>query len=193
MITVIFGPPGSGKGTQASRIAELAGLPHVSTGEILRAEVGAATPLGVEVGPIMKAGGLIPDGLMVRVVESRLAQDDALRGALLDGFPRTVPQAQALDTVLDDHGRAVELILFLDVPVDVLKARILRRGELDHRADDTAEAFAQRMQEYDAKTAPVIKHYQDRGTRIEWIGGDAPIDVVTDRILKVFGRTELAS
>ena len=99
MITVIFGPPGSGKGTQAAIISERFGLPHVSTGEILRAEADAGTELGNEVGPIMKTGGLIPDAMMVRVIEHRIEQPDAQPGVLLDGFPRTVPQAEALDTM----------------------------------------------------------------------------------------------
>src|SRR5690348_15888420 len=114
MITVIFGPPGGGKGTQAGYITERFGLPHVSTGEMLRDEASKGTPLGNEVAPIMAAGDLVPDELIVRVIESRLAAADASLGVLLDGFPRTLPQAQALDAMLRRVGKQIDLVLHLD-------------------------------------------------------------------------------
>ncbi len=187
MITVLFGPPGSGKGTQAAIISERFGLPHVSTGQMLRDEVAAQTDLGREVGPIMTDGGLIPDATMVRVIERRLNQPDAQQGVLLDGFPRTVTQAEELDEMLERTGREIGVVLFVDVPESELQKRIAHRADIDHRADDTAEAFVQRMREYEAKTAPVIGYYQDRGTRIEFVSGHAPIEAVTDSILTIFG------
>jgi adenylate kinase len=187
LITVIFGPPGSGKGTQASIISKRFGMPHVSTGDMLRDEVAAESDLGREVGPIMKNGGLIPDDMMVRLIEHRLAQPDAAAGALLDGFPRTVPQAKALDEMLERTGREISVVLFFDVPEAELSKRIAHRAGIDHRADDTPEAFIHRMREYEAKTAPVIGYYQDRGTRIEFVNGHAPIEAVTDSILTIFG------
>lgn len=187
MITIIFGPPGSGKGTQAAIISERFQLPHISTGEILRDEVAAGSELGREVAPIMQGGGLIPDDMMVRVIEHRIAQPDAEPGVLLDGFPRTVPQAEALDGMLERTGREIGVVLFFDVPESELSKRIAHRAEIDHRADDTPEAFIHRMREYEAKTAPVLDYYQGRGTRIEFVNGNAPIDVVTDSILTIFG------
>jgi adenylate kinase len=187
VITIIFGPPGSGKGTQAAIISERFQLPHISTGEILRDEVAAGSELGREVAPIMQGGELIPDDMMVRVIEHRIAQPDAGPGVLLDGFPRTVPQAEALDGMLERTGREIGVVLFFDVPESELSKRIAHRAEIDHRADDTPEAFIHRMREYEAKTAPVLDYYQGRGTRIEFVNGNAPIDVVTDSILTIFG------
>jgi adenylate kinase len=188
VITVLFGPPGSGKGTQAAIISDRFGLPHVSTGEMLRAEVAAQSDLGREVGPVMATGGLIPDETMVRVIEHRLNQPDARPGVLLDGFPRTVPQAEELDAMLERTGREIGVVLFFDVPESELQKRIAHRAQADHRADDTPEAFVQRMREYEAKTAPVIDYYQDRGTRIEFVNGNLPIEAVTDSILTIFGE-----
>jgi adenylate kinase len=187
VITVLFGPPGSGKGTQAEIISERFSLPHVSTGQMLRDEVAAGTELGREVAPIMESGGLIPDDMMVRIIEHRLSSPDAEQGVLLDGFPRTVPQAEALDEMLERTGREIGVVLFFDVPEDELRKRIAHRSDIDHRADDTPEAFVQRMREYEAKTAPVLDYYQDRGTRIEFVNGNAPIEAVTDSILTIFG------
>jgi adenylate kinase len=187
VIIILFGPPGSGKGTQAAIISERFSLPHVSTGQMLRDEVAAGSELGGEVAPIMKGGGLIPDDMMVRIIEHRLSQPDADTGVLLDGFPRTVPQAEELDEMLERTGREIGVVLFFDVPESELRKRIAHRAELDHRADDTPEAFIQRMREYEAKTAPVIEYYQDRGTRIEFVNANAPIEAVTDSVLTIFG------
>jgi adenylate kinase len=187
VITILFGPPGSGKGTQAEIISERFSLPHVSTGQMLRDEVDAGTELGREVGPIMESGGLIPDDMMVRIIENRLSQPDAQQGVLLDGFPRTVPQAKELDDMLERTGREIGVVLFFDVPEDELRKRIAHRSDIDHRADDTPEAFVKRMREYEAKTAPVLDYYEDRGTRIEFVNGHAPIEAVTDSILTIFG------
>src|SRR5207302_8675596 len=129
LITILFGPPGSGKGTQAAYITKRYGLQHVSTGEMLRDEADKGTELGNEVAPIMAEGNLVPDDLIVRVIESRLKEPDTQRGVLLDGFPRTVPQARALDEMLRRSGRKVDLVLFLDVPEDKLIERLLGRAE----------------------------------------------------------------
>ncbi len=187
MITVLFGPPGSGKGTQAAIISERFGLPHVSTGQMLRDEVDAGTELGREVEPIMKSGELIPDDMMVRVIEHRIAQPDAADGVLLDGFPRTVPQAKELDEMLQRTGREIGVVLFFDVPEGELRKRIAHRAEVDHRADDSPEAYIERMRVYEEKTAPVVGYYQGRGTRLEYVNGNAPIEAVTESILTIFG------
>jgi adenylate kinase len=187
VITILFGPPGSGKGTQAAIISERFGLPHVSTGQMLRDEVAAGTELGREVGPIMTSGELIPDDMMVRVIEHRIAQPDASQGVLLDGFPRTVPQAEELDAMLERTGREIGVVLFFDVPENELRKRIAHRSEIDHRADDSPEAYVERMRVYEEKTAPVIGYYEGRGTRVEFVNGNAAIDAVTESILTIFG------
>lgn len=193
MIIVLFGPPGSGKGTQAAVISQKFLLPHVSTGDMLREEVARDTDLGREVAPVMASGGLIPDETMVRVIESRLAQPDAVQGVLLDGFPRTVPQARELDEMLERTGRELGVVLFFDVPESELAKRIAHRAEIDHRADDTPEAFVLRMREYEAKTAPVVDYYQNRGTHLEYLNGHAPVGVVTESVMTVLGSRAAVS
>ena len=188
MIVVLFGPPGSGKGTQAERIAGVLGTPHVSTGAILRAEVDRGSELGREAKPIMESGALVPDELMVRIIEARLAQPDAGSGVILDGFPRTVPQAVALDSMLGRNGRGVSVVIYLDVSPEVVRERILRRGAIDGRGDDTAEAFAERMRVYARETAPVVDHYRAGGVRVETVDGAPEIDQVTEEILGVLGE-----
>jgi len=187
MIVILFGAPGSGKGTQAERVAATTGTPHVSTGAILRAEVARGSALGREAQPIMESGALVPDDLMVRIIESRLAEPDATGGVILDGFPRTVPQAEALDLMLGRNGREVGLVLYLEVDPDLIRERILRRAAIDGRSDDNPEALAARMRVYQRDTEPVVDHYVRAGTRIERIDGSPPIDLVTAEILKVLG------
>src|SRR5512141_2088237 len=136
---VFFGPPGSGKGTQASRLESSLGIPQISTGDLLRANVARGTELGKVAKPIMEAGALVPDDLVTRMLKERLAEPDAAGGALFDGYPRTVPQAEALEKMYGELGRKVDAVLFIDVPDDVIVSRILKRGVSDGRADDTAE------------------------------------------------------
>jgi len=185
VILVLFGPPGSGKGTQAVRIAEMTATPHVSTGAILRDEVGRGSDLGREAKPIMESGALVPDDLMVRIIEKRLAEPDAERGVVLDGFPRTVPQAEALDSMLQRNAREVAMVLYLDVPVEVVRERILRRAAMEGRGDDTADAFTERMRVYERETAPVVDHYRAIGVAIQRVDGSPPIDEVTAHIQEI--------
>jgi adenylate kinase len=192
VIIVLFGPPGGGKGTQAERLAEITGTPHVSTGAILRSEVGRGSDLGREARPIMESGALVPDSLMVRIIESRLAEPDAAPGMILDGFPRTVAQAEALDAVLERSGRAVSVVISLEVPLEVLKQRVLGRARIERREDDTEEAFTRRMLVYERETAPVIEHYRGAGVRIERIDGSPPVEEVTEQIRGVLGRVPSA-
>lgn len=182
LIAVLFGPPGSGKGTQASFITRRFNLAHVSTGDMLRAEAGTQSPLGREVAPLMAAGKLVPDDLIVRVIEGRLRRDDVRSGAVLDGFPRTVAQAQALDRMLAANGRRVGLIIALEVPVDVLVERLLGRAREQGRSDDTADVIRERMVEYEKKTAPVLEHYGATGTRVARIDGVGTVDTVHQRV-----------
>jgi adenylate kinase len=188
VILVLFGPPGSGKGTQAERIAAATGAVHVSTGEMLRDEARSGSELGREVAPIMQSGALVPDDLMVRIIERRLEQPDAARGVVLDGFPRTVPQADALRRMLERSGRALSLVLCLDVSAEQVRDRVLRRAAMEGRGDDTAETFAERMRVYESETAPVLDHLRAAGVRVERVDGSPSVEEVTERILAVLGR-----
>jgi len=182
VIAIIFGRPGSGKGTQAAHISDRFGLPHISTGEILREEIARNSPLGAEARPIVEAGELISDELMVRVIGSRLAGDDAQRGALLDGFPRTVPQAEQLDAMLEQRGRSVGCVLYLKISEEQVFTRLARRAELDGREDDTPDTVRRRLRVYDAETLPVLKYYRPRGVLIEKFDGEGTIDEVGARL-----------
>ena len=180
----MFGPPGSGKGTQASRVAVRLGIPHVAAGDMLRNEVARGTDLGREAKPIMDSGGLVPDDLVVRMIDARLNQPDAGKGVLLDGFPRTVPQAVTLDRMLSARGDYVAEVISLEVPDDELKTRILRRATIEGRSDDTLEGLANRLVVYHQDTWPVLDYYRSHGTRIEAIDGVGDIDAITDRIIE---------
>ena len=182
MIGVIFGPPGSGKGTQAARVEAEFHLAHLSTGEILRAEAARRTEVGRKAAQIMAAGDLVPDELIIEIVARRLRQPDVERGVLLDGFPRTVEQAKALDAMLEQDGRQVDLVIALDVPEDLLVERLMKRAAEEGRADDTRNAITERMHEYRTLTAAVLDYYQKRGVRVLEIAGVGEVGTVFDRI-----------
>ncbi len=184
MIGVIFGPPGSGKGTQAGRIEQELHLKHLSTGDILRAEVSAHTPLGERVAHIMAAGDLVPDDVMVDVVRRRLPQAEEAPGVLLDGFPRTVAQAEALDSMLADEGHRIDFVIALEVPEEIIVERILKRAAIEARADDTRDAVIERMREYHRRTAAVLDYYRSRGMRVEAVDGVGTPDEVFERIVE---------
>jgi adenylate kinase len=184
VIALMFGPPGSGKGTQASRVAVQLGVPHVAAGDMLRSEVARGTALGREAKPIMDSGGLVPDDLVVRMIDGRLNEPDARLGVLLDGFPRTVPQAITLDKMLGGRKEMVANVISLEVPEQELKTRILKRATIEGRSDDTAEGLAQRLVVYRQDTAPVLEHYRAEGRRIVAIDGVGDIDAITERIMK---------
>jgi adenylate kinase len=184
MIALMFGPPGSGKGTQASRVAVRLGIPHIAAGDMLRDEVVQGTELGREAKPIMDSGGLVPDELVIRMIDNRLNQPDATKGALLDGFPRTVPQAVALDAMLGKRNDHVAEVISLEVPEDELRRRILKRANTEGRSDDTIEGLAQRLIVYRQDTAPVLEHYRAAGTLIVAIDGVGDIDAITERIIE---------
>lgn len=171
-----MGPPGSGKGTQAERIAARRGLAHISTGDMLRAAMEAGTELGKRVKDIVDRGDLVPDELMLELVLARLAEKDAANGFLLDGFPRTVAQAEALHGALTGD-EALERIILLDVPEEVIVERALARG----RADDTEETIRHRLRVYQESTRPVLDALEGRVDRVD-VDGVGAIDEITGRI-----------
>ena len=176
---IFLGPQGSGKGTQASRLARLMGVPHISTGEMLRQAVADRTELGKRAAAMMEAGDLVPDDLVVAMVGQRLSQDDARCGFLLDGFPRTVPQAKALDGVMD---APLDAIVQLDVPHEELMKRMLLRAEAEGRADDTEEGISRRLDIYWQETAPLSDYYRDTGVVVHAVDGLGAIDEVTAHV-----------
>jgi adenylate kinase len=187
MIGIIFGPPGSGKGTQAALIEKEFSLAHLSTGDILRAEVAAGSRIGKEVERIMSAGDLVPDELIVDVVRGRLPDAEAGAGVLLDGFPRTLRQAQALDAMLAEEGHKVDLVVALSVPEADLIERLLHRAEVEGRADDTRETIKERMHEYHGRTEAVLEHYRKNRVPVEIVEGTGSPDEVFERIRRVVG------
>ncbi|GAA1770067.1 adenylate kinase [Nostocoides vanveenii] len=181
MRLIIFGPPGAGKGTQASRIAEHYGIPAISTGDIFRANIKNETPLGLQVKSILAAGGYVSDDITNAIVAVRLAEADCVPGFLLDGYPRTSDQVVALDTVLAEHDGELDAVLELTVDEDEVVGRLLRRAEIEGRADDTEEVIRERMAIYHAQTAPLAALYADRGLLVQ-VDGLGEVDEVSDRI-----------
>jgi adenylate kinase len=160
---LVLGPQGAGKGTQAKRISSEYGLPHISTGDMFRAEQAAGTELGKRVGEIMATGQLVPDELTIAMIEDRLNQPDARNGFVLDGFPRNLAQAEALDAMLARIGRGLDAILFFDVPDEIGFARALKRAQLENRRDDTPEVIRKRLEIYHRETEPIVEHYRTTG------------------------------
>jgi adenylate kinase len=163
---LLLGPQGSGKGTQAKRIAEEYELAHISTGDILRAEVAAGSPLGLQVKSVMDAGQLVSDDLILAIIRDRLAHEDAQEGFVLDGFPRNLAQADALDDMLREIGRPLDVAFELHLSDEECSARMLKRAELEGRADDTPEAIKQRLELYHSETEPLIEHYRTRAALV---------------------------
>jgi adenylate kinase len=189
MIGVIFGPPGSGKGTQAKRIEAEFDLAHLSTGEILRGEASRRSSVGGKIARVMAAGDLVPDELIIDIVARRLRRPDVRRGILLDGFPRTVEQAKALDELLAKDGRNVDFVIALEVPESLLVDRLIKRAAEQGRADDTREAIAERMHEYRTLTAAVLDYYHRRGVRLMAIPGVGTAESVFNHIRKAMAAS----
>jgi adenylate kinase len=177
MRIVFLGPPGSGKGTQAQRLKDYLRIAHLSTGEMLREAERARKPLGREAARYMNAGQLVPDDVVVGIVADRMADPDCAGGCLFDGFPRTVPQATALDQMLAEKRMPLDLVLALDVPEEKLIDRLVARG----RADDDRETIHERFRQYNRLTEPLIEYYRDRGILCP-IDGEGTPDEVFSRI-----------
>jgi len=175
MRLVFLGPPGAGKGTQAKLLAERQGLLHLSTGDMLRSAVAKATPTGIRAREFMNEGRLVPDDVVDALVAERLGEDDARDGYILDGYPRNLTQAEALDAMLARSGRPLHGVLFFSVEDEELVRRI--RGRAEGRADDTEEVVRERLRVYQEQTAPLVAHYRERGL-LEEIDGRGTIDDV---------------
>ncbi|MCG9892647.1 MAG: adenylate kinase [Thermosynechococcaceae cyanobacterium MS004] len=174
---ILFGPPGAGKGTQAALLSGLLSVPHISTGDLFRAAVSEKSPLGVKAQGYLDRGELVPDEVVIDMIHVRLAQEDAQKGWLLDGFPRTVPQAHALDALLTSIDQTIDVVLNLSVSDEFLLDRLLGRG----RKDDTEDVIRRRLQVYHEQTAPLIQFYRDRNQLTD-VDGSSPVEVVTASI-----------
>ncbi|MBI1947818.1 MAG: adenylate kinase [Deltaproteobacteria bacterium] len=214
MRIILFGAPGAGKGTQAKRLEEALGIPQLSTGDMLRAHVRNGTDLGREVDAIMKAGHLVSDDIVIRMISDRITAPDCAKGFLLDGFPRTVPQGEALDRMLAARGLAIDAVVGLDVPDEVVRDRIVQRRScpkcgavyhlsklppkvpdtcdrcgtkgLEQRTDDTLEKVNARLEKFHKDTAPLVQLYGPRGL-VKSVDGMSPPDEVFESTLRVIG------
>ena len=208
MRMILVGPPGAGKGTQAVHLVERFKISHISTGDMLRAAVSEGTELGKQADGYMKAGGLVPDELVIAMVIERISKPDCAKGFMLDGFPRTRPQAEALDVELQKAGVALDVVLQIEVPDDLIVERITGRrldpdtgdiyhtkfkpppadiaGRVTQRKDDTEEACRARLEKYHSETAPIIPFYEAQGT-LKRVDGNAAPDEVSQRIEQVLG------
>ena len=156
---ILLGAPGAGKGTQAVLLAEKMGIPHISTGDMLRAAVAAETPVGLKAKEVMDAGRLVSDDIVVGIAEERLGQSDAAKGFILDGFPRTLAQAEALSGLLERMGSGLDCCLAITVETEAIVQRLLKRAEIEGRADDNEETIRERMRVYEAETSPLLDYY----------------------------------
>lgn len=209
MRMILVGPPGAGKGTQAARLVENFRIPHISTGDMFRAAAKAGTPLGLEADRHMKQGHLVPDDLTIGLVLERIKQPDCAEGFMLDGFPRTRPQAVALDKALEEAKVALDAVVLIEVPDPLLEERAVGRrsdpetgkiyhlkynpppaeivSRLKHRDDDTKEAVATRMAKYHAETAPIVPYYRDKGI-LKQVDGVGDPETVTQRLIAVLNN-----
>lgn len=210
---ILLGPPGAGKGTQAAKICERYQIPHISTGDIFRQNIKEGTELGLKANEYMSKGELVPDDLVLEIIEKRLVEDDCNNGFLLDGFPRTVYQAEQLDRFLDQENHSISKVLEIDVDNEILKTRLIGRrvcrncgatyhvinmppekegicdicgGELYQRSDDTAATVENRLEVYSTRTAPLVEYYEATG-RLAHIDGSTGLENVFSDIVKVLG------
>lgn len=181
---VILGPPGAGKGTQAKRISAEAGIPHIATGDMLREAMDNATEMGVRIKPIYDAGDLVPDDQMIELIRERLSVSDTAEGFILDGFPRTVAQAEALDRGLEEIDRELTAVLFFQVPDELAVERLHVRALQEGRTDDTPEIIRHRLEVFHKRTEPVVEYYRSRGILVG-IHAERPIDAVFAEVQEV--------
>ena len=184
MRIVLLGAPGSGKGTQAAILKDNLGIPHISTGDLLRGAVDAGTELGKQAEAIMARGDFVSDDIMLGIIRDRLSQGDVAKGFILDGYPRNLAQAEALDNVLAQIEQPVEEAVQIDVDPDEVVARIAKRAEQEDRADDDAQAVRHRLDVYQEQTAPVVDYYAQQG-KLSQVFGVGTIEEISTRILGV--------
>ena len=187
MFVLLLGAPGSGKGTQGKILAERLGLPKITTGDLLRAEVQAGTLLGREAKKYMDGGTLVPDSVILSIIKQELAKPAARDGAVLDGFPRTAAQAELVDRTLGERGQRLNHILLLDVPEDELIRRMTTRAAREGRTDDTPDTIKTRLQVYQRDTAPLIAHFAQRGIAHR-VPGTGSVDQIATEIKRILGR-----
>jgi adenylate kinase len=191
MNIVLLGPQGSGKGTQAKRLAETYGLAHISTGDMIRQMKELDTPAGRELKDVYDRGDLVSDDLMIRLIRERLDRGDTLPGVVFDGYPRTLAQAEALDEVLGDLGRNLDVVFELQVPDRAqLLERLLKRAAEENRTDDTPEAIQRRLEMYDRETAPLVEHYRTARGNVVGIHADRSIGEVFHEIQEALSAVE---
>lgn len=183
MRLVLLGPPGSGKGTQAARLKDYLQVPHISTGDLLRAEVAAGSPLGVQAKEVMARGDFVSDEILLGMLEDRLARVDAGNGFILDGYPRNLVQADALGALLKKIGQPMDYAVQLEVPTDLLVERIAGRAAAEGRADDTPDVVRNRLDKYTSQTAPVIDYYRQQG-QLTVVDGVGSLDEVFSRLIE---------
>ena len=183
MRLVLLGAPGSGKGTQAARLKMHLQVPHVSTGDLLRAEVAAASPLGLEASAVMARGDLVSDDILLGMLEARVSREDTRNGFILDGYPRNLAQAAALDALLVRIGQPMDAAVQLHVDNELLIDRLAGRAQAEGRADDNPESVRKRLAVYDQQTAPVIEFYRQHG-QLTVVDGVGSLDAVFNRILE---------
>jgi len=187
MRLVLLGAPGSGKGTQAARLKEHFQVPHISTGELLRAEVAAGSPLGKEAAAVMARGELVSDAILLGMLEDRFSRPDTANGFILDGYPRNLAQAGALDALLDRIGKPVDVAVQLDVGTELLIQRLAGRAQAEGRSDDSPDAVRNRLRVYQDQTAPVIDHYRLAG-KLVCVYGVGSVEDVLDRVLAAIAQ-----
>jgi len=187
---ILFGPPGSGKGTQAAKLVEKYGLLHISTGDLFRYEMGNDTPLGLEAKSYIEKGALVPDSVTVGMLRNKVEANPDVPGYIFDGFPRTIPQSEALDALIADKGTQISALIMLDVPDDELVKRLLERGKTSGRKDDADEAIIRnRIEVYNNETAPVFDYYaqQDKSIKVAGLGS---IEEIFDRLCQVIDSVQ---
>jgi len=182
----MLGPPGSGKGTQGALLSEGAKLPRVSTGDVLRNAVESGTPLGLEAKGYMDRGLLVPDEVIVALIEEVLALPEAEGGVIMDGFPRTVAQAETIGELLDTRGSAVDRVLSIEVPEEELVRRMLGRATEEGRSDDTPEAIQRRLEVYREQTEPLVSYYRERGVLVD-VDGTGTVEEIARRVQEALG------